>query len=129
MEQRIASFIEEALACRGLKRVTKGGDLLVSYHVTVTEQPQYVTFSDWSGAPIGYWGWGWGWSPWVSSYSVTTLQPFFEGTLVIDVVDANRNKLVFQGTSTQAVSSRPKKNTEKLAKAVNRIMAKFPPQP
>src|SRR5215472_10499360 len=44
MEQRIVGFVDEALASRGLKRVKKGGDLQVSYHMIVTEQPQFVTF-------------------------------------------------------------------------------------
>ena len=120
MEQRITGFVEEALAARGLKRVTTGGDLLVSCRLIVREQPQYVTYSD--GGPV--WGWGWG-----GGYSTTTIQYLYEGTLVIDIVDANRGKLVFEGTSTQSVSSRAEKNTEKLAKAVNKVMAKYPPQP
>ena len=131
MEQRIVEFVDQALACRGLKRVTKGGDLLVSYRMIVTEQPQFTTF----GFGTAGWGWGggwdWGWAAWPAwpgGYSTTTIETFYEGTLVIDMADANRNKLVFEGTSTQAVSSRPRKNTEKLAKAVNKIMAKYPPQ-
>lgn len=125
MEQRIVSFVDAALACRGLKRVATGGDLQVSYHMIVTEQPQFVTFTD---GPGPGWGWGWGWSGWGGGYSTTTVQTFYEGTLVVDIADAKRNKLVFQGTSTQAVSSRANKNTEKLAKAVNKIMASYPPQ-
>jgi hypothetical protein len=130
MEQRIAAFIEEALAARGLRRVTTGGDLLVSYRMIVSEVPQFVTFGDGPGGWDSGWGWGWGgWGSWGSGYSVTTFDPFYEGTLVIDMVDANRKTLVFEGTSTQSVSSRPRKNTEKLSEAVRRIMAKYPPQP
>jgi hypothetical protein len=126
MERRITSFVDEALACRGLKRVPKGGDLQVSYRMIVTEQPQFITYMP---APGWAWDWSWAWSAWSGGIATTTVQPFYEGTLVVNIVDARRNKLVFQGTSTQAVSSRPRKNTEKLAKAVNRIMAKYPPQP
>lgn len=125
MEQRIIGFIDEALACRGLKRVNKGGDLQVSYHMIVTEQPQFVTFGP---APGWAWGWGWGWAAWSDGYSTTTVEPFYEGTLVVNMVDAKRNQLVFQGTSTQSVSSRASRNTERLARAVNRIMARYPPQ-
>lgn len=128
MAQRIMGFVEEALASRGLKRVTTGGDLVLSYRMIVTEQPTFVTSGDgwgpgWDGT------WGWGFAGWGGGYSTTTVAMFYEGTLVIDIRDANRNKLVFQGTSTQAVSSRPNKNTEKLEKAVCKIMAKYPPQP
>lgn len=128
MDQRITHFVEEALASRGLRRVTTGGDLLVSYNMIVTAQPQFVTFNDWGGPG---WGWGWGGPGWGGGWggiSTTTVQTFYQGTLVIDMVDARRNELIFQGTSTQSVSSRPAKNTERLAKAVNRIMAKYPPQ-
>jgi len=134
MEERVTGFIDKALAARGLKRVTNGADLLINYRINVTEQPVVSTF--YSGPGPG-WGWGWasgwgsGWGPgagWGSGVATTTLQTYYEGTLVINMVDAKENQLVFQGTSTQAVSSRPQKNTKKLAKAVDEVFEKFPPR-
>jgi hypothetical protein len=121
MRERIAGLIEEALAARGFKRVATGGDLLISYGIQVTEHPQFTTFYD-GGGP----GWGWGWG---SGFSTTTVQTFYEGTLVVNMVDANQKRLVFEGTSTQTISSRPERNTRRLAKAVNEIFEKYPPQP
>jgi hypothetical protein len=122
MDQRIVSSIEEAMAARGLKHVAKGGDLRVNFHIAVSEQAQYISWSD--GFPgWGYWGWGWG-----GGFTTTTVIPYYEGTLVINMVDANHNQLVFQGASTQTVSSRPSRNSRKLAKAVNEVFEKFPPQ-
>jgi hypothetical protein len=54
---------------------------------------------------------------------------YYEGVLVVDMVDTHRQKVVFQGTSSQSVSSRPEKNNRKLAKAVSEVFAKYPPQP
>jgi hypothetical protein len=119
MDERVVSFIDQALVARGLKRVTTGGDLLISYHVKVTEQPQYITYDDGPG-----WGWGWG-----SGFATTTVQIIYLGTLVIDMVDEHQKQLVFQGTSTQTISSRPEKNTKKLAKAVNEVFERYPPRP
>jgi hypothetical protein len=119
IQERIAGLIEEAMAARGFKRVPTGGDLLISYGIQVTEHPQFTTFYDGAGP-----GWGWG-----SGFSTTTVQTIYEGTLVLDMVDANQKKLVFQGTSTQTISSRPERNTRRLAKAVNQIFEKYPPQP
>jgi hypothetical protein len=119
MRERIAALIEEAMAARGFKRVGTGGDLLINYGVQVTEHPEFITFNDGAGP-----GWGWG-----SGFSTTTVQTIYEGTLVVDMVDANQKKLVFQGTSTQTISSRPERNTRRLAKAVNQIFEKYPPQP
>lgn len=124
MRERIAGDIEEALAAKGLKRVASGGDLLVSYGVAVKEVPQFTTFSDGPGWGPG-WGWGWGWA---GGFSTTTVQTIYEGTLVLNMVDANRKQLVFEGTSTETISSKPEKNTRKLAKAVNEIFEKYPPQ-
>jgi hypothetical protein len=120
MRERIACDIEEALAAKGLKRVASGGDLLVKYGVAVKEVPQFTTFYNGPG-----WGWGWGWS---GGLSTTTVQTIYEGTLVLNMVDAHRKQLVFEGTSTQTISSKPEKNTRKLAKAVNEIFEKYPPQ-
>jgi hypothetical protein len=129
MQRRIAGFIEEALAARGLKPSPMGQDLRVSYRVDVTEQPQFTTFTD-------GWGPGWGWNGnwafgggWGSGISTTTVQMIYQGVLVVDIVDARRNKLVFQGTSAQTISSRPERNTRKLAKAVAEVFENYPPRP
>jgi Domain of unknown function (DUF4136) len=116
MRERIVSFIEEALATKGFKRVESGADLLVSYQFKVTEEPMYTTYGD---------GWGWGWG---SGISTTTTQMIYHGTLVVDMTDAHQKQLVFQGVSTQTISSKPTKNTKKLAKAVEEIFEKYPPQ-
>jgi hypothetical protein len=132
VQNRIGGFIEEALAARGLKRTNSGEDLQVRYRVDVIEQPVFTTFSDsWGWGP----GWGWngvwgGWGPgWGTGLATTTVQMYYEGVLVVDMVDTHRQKLVFQGTSSQSVSSRPEKNNRKLAKAVSEVFAKYPPQP
>jgi len=116
MRERIVRFIEEALAAKGFKRVESGGDLLVSYRFKVTEEPMYTTVGD---------GWGWGWG---SGISTTTTEIIYQGTLVVDMNDAHQNQLIFQGVSTQIISSKPAKNTKKLAKAVDEIFEKYPPQ-
>lgn len=121
MRERIVGSIEEALAARGFKHVEKGGDLLINYGIQVSETPQFTTFYNDTGP-----GWGWGWG---SGISTTTVQTIYEGTLVVDIVDANQKKLVFQGTSSQTISSRPTTNTRRLARAINEIFEKYPPQP
>jgi Domain of unknown function (DUF4136) len=127
MQVRVASFIEEALAARGFKRVPSGGELLISFRIKVTQEPVFTTFSD--GWGPGGWDSGWGWGGgWGSSFSTTTVQTFYSGTLVINMVDANQKKLVFQGASTQDISSRPERNARRLGRAVNEILEKYPPQ-
>ena len=120
MQLRVIGFVEEALAARHLRRVETGGDLLVSYQMDVREEKIYTTFADTTG-----FGWGWGWG---SSMATTTAQVINLGTLTVDLVDSQRNRLVFQGVSTAPISSKPAHNTKRLAKAVNEIFEKYPPR-
>lgn len=116
MRQRITEYIEEALAARGFRRVPVNGDLLISYQVEVSEEPVYTTTGD---------NWGWGWN---SDISTTWLNLIYHGTLVVDLRDARQKRLVFQGVSTHTISSKPSKNSKKLAEAVRDIFRKYPPQ-
>jgi hypothetical protein len=118
MLERVIGFVEEALAARRLKRVETGGDLLIDFNMNVQQQDVFTTFTDSTG-----FGWGWG-----SSISTTTVQPILLGTLTVDVVDSRKKQLVFQGVSTASISSRPERNTRRLAKAVNEIFEKYPPR-
>lgn len=122
MRERIVAFIEEALAARHLKRVPSGGDLLVTYDVDVIEQQQYITYTNGFGP-----GWGWGWDG-GTAISTTYPQTILSGRLVVNMTDARRKQLVYQGVSTHTISSRPERNTKKLAKSVEEIFEKYPPK-
>ena len=122
MQERIVRLVEEALATKHFTRVETGGDLLVGYQVRVTEQPQFMTYGDGIGPG---WGWGWGWS---NGISTTTTQTILIGNLSIDMVDTRQKQLVFQGVWTETISSKPWKNTKKLAKAINEMFEKYPPK-
>jgi hypothetical protein len=118
MQQRVMGFVEEALAARRLKRVQTGGDLLVNFTMDVHEDPVFTTFSN---------GFGWGWD-WGGGIATTTVQTYLTGKLTVDMVDARHSQLVFQGSSTAPISSKPERNTKRLARAVNEIFKKYPPQ-
>jgi len=120
MQERIVAFVEEALAAKRFTRVETGGDLLVGYQMKVTEQPQFTTYTDGIGP-----GWGWGWS---NGISTTTTQTILIGNLSIDMVDPRQKQLVFQGVWNETISSKPWKNTKKLAKAINKMFEKYPPK-
>jgi hypothetical protein len=120
MAERVVGFVDEALACRHLRRVETGGDLLIRFQINVQEQDQYITYSNATG--FGF-GWDWG-----GVTSTTIVEPLLLGTLTVDMIDARRGRLVYQGVSTQSVSSKPEKNTKRLARAVNKIFEKYPPR-
>jgi len=59
--------------------------------------------------------------------SMTTVENTPVGTLIVDVFDGQSKKLVWRGTSTETLSSKPEKNERKLEKAVADMFKKFPP--
>lgn len=138
MQERIVGFVEEALATRQLTRVETGGDLLIGYAMKVRAEPQFTTFTDTAGPGWGWgsgWGWagpgccGWGWgSGWGSAISTTTTQTIWTGTLVVNLTDASQKQLVFQGVSTDTISSRAEKNSRKLQRGINEMFEKYPPR-
>jgi hypothetical protein len=131
MQQRIVSFVEEALAAKRLTRVETGGDLLVNYDVQVTAEPQLTIFTDAAG-PFGGWpglGWGdWGCCGWGSGFSTTTAQTYWIGTLVVSLTDSHKKQLIFQGVSSDAISSRAGKNTKRFQKGIKEMFEKYPPK-
>jgi Domain of unknown function (DUF4136) len=138
MRERIAGFVAEALAAKRLMRVATGGDLLVGYRMKVTRQPQFTTFTDLTGPGWGAWGAGWGccdggWGAgwgggWGTAFSTTTMQAISIGRLTVSLMDAHQNQLVFQGVSTDEISSKAEKNTKRLQKGIYKMFEKYPPQ-
>jgi hypothetical protein len=66
---------------------------------------------------LGY-GWGWGWNPYLWGRS-TYVSSSTEGTLFIDLIDAKKKKLVWQGRYWLPNENRVKR------KKINEFVAKF----
>ncbi|HZN45859.1 MAG TPA: DUF4136 domain-containing protein, partial [Nitrospiraceae bacterium] len=58
------------------------------------------------------------------------IQPYHEGTLVIDIVDAGSHTLVWQASAQAEVdqSLGPKERDERIGTVVRAMLAHFPPQ-
>ena len=117
---RIPGLIEERLAEGRIKPVSSDGDLMVSYSVHITEHPQKINLSD----GVGPTGLGYG-----NTVYMATLRTIYEWTLVINIVDAKRNHIVFEGTLSQTTGSTPERNAKKLIRAFHEILASYPPRP
>jgi hypothetical protein len=79
---------------------------------------------------FGPYGYGWGWSPWYwggYGYGGSTVSTTTEGVLYIDLIDAKKKELVWQGMGTGYLSKNMKKKEERIKEFVNKIMEKYPP--
>ncbi len=118
-KRRILHAVEEELKAKGLSP-SDNPDLLINFFTKSTEQVN-VNPNGW-----GY-GFGWGWSPymWGGGASVYTNT---HGTLFIDLIDAKRKELVWQGEGTGVLTQNSEKKEERIKEFVSRIMAQYPPQ-
>ena len=122
-KRRILRAIEAELLAKGYTK-SENPDLLISLF-TKSQQRVNVYNNTWGNA-WGWggfgpgWGWGWGWNQ--PSVSTST-----QGTLYIDLIDANKKELVWQGMGTGYLSRNIEKKEERIKEFVKEIMTKYPP--
>ena len=73
-----------------------------------------------------YWGWGMGWWPFWggATYNVSRNT---EGTLYIEIIDAKKRELVWQGKGTGYLPQSMDKKEEAIKNFVNKILEQYPP--
>jgi hypothetical protein len=120
LDKRIKNAVADVLVEKGLVPDAANPDVLLAYHVGVKDK---VQVTDW-GYRYGdaYWGWG-GRDIDVYNYK--------EGTLIIDMIDAGTNQLVWRGAGQKALDDgkqTPQKSDELIRKVVGKIMSQYPPK-
>ena len=118
---------ERELGLAGLTRSSDNPDLLVNFMVstreTLSSRPSSNVSVGFRGSRYGTWG---GYSVGVGT-STNDIVQRTEGTVAIDIVDASRNMLVWEGALSGRVTDRVRDNLEPaLDKAVTDILAEFP---
>ena len=128
-KRRILRAIEAELLAKGFTK-SQNPDLLISLF-TKSQQRVDVYNNAWG---IGGWGWGgwgpwggfgpgWGWG-WNQQPMVSTST---QGTLFVDLIDANKKELIWQGMGTGYLSRNMEKKEARIKEFVTKIMEKYPP--
>jgi hypothetical protein len=117
---RIKEAVDSQLAAKGWRRVESGGQAsLIAIEMT-HNQRTLNTFYDGFG---GGWRWGGGFGN-----ATTTVDTYKVGTLVVDMFDANTQKLIWRGSSSDTLSDKSDKNIKNLDKGVQKMFEHFPPE-
>jgi uncharacterized protein DUF4136 len=126
VEARVKQAVDQYLQSRGYQLVDQNPDFKVGWHGAIDQKLDVNTMDS-------YYGYGWG--PWYGPYYTaavphTYVREYEEGTLILDVVDAASNKLVWRGTAQAELSSKSsvEKRQERLNEAVEKIFEDFPPK-
>jgi len=117
MQQRIIDSVNAQLMAKGLRLVESNADLAVAVNVATQEKQTLNTFYD------GLGGWAWG----MGGVATTTVDTYTEGTMVVDLFDTQTKKVVWRGTAEKDISSKPKKVSNEVEKAVEKLFKHFPP--
>lgn len=122
-KRRILRAIEAELLAKGFTK-SEQPDMLVSIFTNSREKVNVYTNG------YGPYGYGWGWYPWYwggYGYGGSTVTTSTEGVLYIDLIDANKKELVWQGMGTGYLSQNMEKKEERIMEFVKKIMEKYPP--
>ncbi len=121
-KKRILRAIEADMSAKGFTK-SENPDVLVSIFTKTKENVNvYQNNFGWG------WGWGWGWNPWIWGPAQNTVSRTTEGTLYIDLIDASKKELIWQGMGTAALTKKVDKKQEKMNEIVSAILEKYPPE-
>jgi len=119
-KRRILRAIEEEMAAKGFTKSDSEPDLLVSIFTKTRENVNIY-----QNNMYGYYGWGW--NPWYWGVGPNHISTNSEGTLYIDLIDAEGKELVWQGMGTGALAKEVDRKQERINEIVKKILEKYPP--
>jgi hypothetical protein len=120
-KKRILHAIDETMSAKGFTK-SDNPDLLISFFTKEREEVNVNQFN----AGWGY-GWGWGWNPflWGGNTMVTR---HTEGSLYIDIIDAKKKELIWQGEGEGVLTKDRDKKEALIKEFVSKILEQYPPQ-
>ncbi len=121
--QRVRTAVERALRAKGFQQVESEPDFYVAWHGAIEGRMSTQTINS-------HYGYGWGWYGGMG-VSNTYVNEWDEGTLLVDIVDAASNDLVWRGTATGTIEETrtPEEAQAELDLATRELLRDFPPGP
>jgi Domain of unknown function (DUF4136) len=113
VNQRISESIENELSVRGIFPDEDEPDLHVVYHASSREEFQVGGGyrRDWEDA------------------GDLKVDSYVAGTLLVELVDAGENRVVWRAMATATVSGNPKKARDRIPSVIRKMFDGFPPEP
>ena len=119
-KKRILKAIDQQMTLKGFTK-SETPDLLVNIFTKEREQVDVNQFN----AGFGY-GWGFGWNPFMFGGN-TSVNRYTEGTLFIDLIDAKKKELIWQGEGEGTLTKNVDKKDAVIMEFVSKILAQYPP--
>jgi len=132
VSQYLKSATQRELEARGLRLVEAGPQLLVNFNGQLSEKFRTTTMPassiSFGYGHGGYYGYRSGiYTTWPLYASETQVTAYTEGTLNIDVIDAAKKQMIWEGVAVGRVSEETMENLQpKINEAVAAIFVKYP---
>ena len=124
VQERIQRAVDIELLRLGFEKASsREPDFLITYHVIADDKYELSIYDDYSY--YGYFG-----HHGRPHYGSTIYaDKYLEGTLILDIIDAETKKLIWRGWATKALDDNPKPENVQMYvnKAVRKILKEFPP--
>lgn len=120
-KKRVLRSIDEVMTLKGFAK-SENPDLLIAFFTKEREQVNVNQFNAGWG-----WGWGFGWNPYLWGGN-TSVSRYTEGTLYIDIIDAMKKELIWQGEGQGVLTKDTNKKDEVIKEFVTKILEQYPPQ-
>ena len=121
-KKRILKSIEAEMLAKGFTK-SENPDLLVNFFTKSREQVDVNAFNN----SWGY-GYGYGWNPYIWGGNRTTVRTTTQGTLFIDLIDAKKKEMVWQGEGEGEIFKNQNNKEERIQEFVTEILKQYPPQ-
>ena len=123
-KKRILKAIDIELYNKGFRKSSIEPDFIINFFTQTNQKVDFYPSNNYYGYAVPYGGMG----VYAGSWYLNSFK-YNEGVLFIDIVDNNKNELVWQGIGKGYIyTDKPDKKSEKIKAMVNKILLQFPPQ-
>jgi len=130
-QRAITSAIDAELTAKGMTKTdTDNADLYIGYQTALGQEKEFTSYNTgWGYGP----GWGGGWYGYGGMSSTTTYgstSTVYVGQLDLTMYDPAAKQLVWRGVASKTLDpkAKPEKKQKNIAKAVAKLLKKYPPQ-
>ncbi len=126
-KNRVLSAVEGELAAKGFTKTATDPDVLIDVNIKAEEKTTATASTSGTG---GYYGRGYRYG-YGGGFTTTTIDydTYTDGTLFIDMIDVEKQQLVWQGRGTKTLDpdASMQKREDNINYAVKQIFTKYPP--
>ena len=123
-KKRILRAIDVELYNKGYRKSSIEPDFLINFFTKTNKKIDYYPSNNYYGYAVPYGGMG----HYASSWYLNSFY-YNEGVMFIDIIERNKNELVWQGIGKGYIyNDKPDNKNEKIKAMVNKILLQFPPE-